>query len=74
VQLGDFGVSRVLEASRGDLAITTCGTPMYMAPELYKGRDMTDRHRTHAHTFLRTPFFFVTFFPVPIGGLLTLRI
>jgi len=51
VQLGDFGVSRVLEASRGDLAITTCGTPMYMAPELYKGRDMTDIALMHTRFF-----------------------
>ena len=36
VKLGDFGVSRVLEASRV-LADTTCGTPFFMAPELYRG-------------------------------------
>jgi NIMA (never in mitosis gene a)-related kinase len=36
VKLGDFGVSRVLEQSRM-LADTTCGTPFFMAPELYKG-------------------------------------
>ena len=35
-KLGDFGVSRVLEASRV-LAKTTCGTPFFMAPELFRG-------------------------------------
>ncbi|EGB10534.1 hypothetical protein AURANDRAFT_23783, partial [Aureococcus anophagefferens] len=33
VKLGDFGISRVLDAT-GDLAATAVGTPCYMAPEL----------------------------------------
>merc|ERR1719453_952654 len=36
VKLGDFGISRVMQAS-GQLALTQCGTPLYMAPEMCRG-------------------------------------
>ena len=36
VKLGDFGLSKVLAASAA-LAVTQCGTPLYMSPELCAG-------------------------------------
>lgn len=38
VKLGDFGIARALESTRG-VAQTAVGTPQYMAPELYTGED-----------------------------------
>ena len=37
VKIGDFGMSTTLAASHG-LAITKCGSPLYMSPELCGGR------------------------------------
>lgn len=37
IQLGDFGISKVLGGSR-DFAQTCIGTPYYMSPELFKNR------------------------------------
>eukprot|EP00960_Hanusia_phi_P035821 751960-Hanusia_phi.AAC.7 len=37
VKLGDFGISKVLEATQG-LAKTAVGTPYYMSPELCSGK------------------------------------
>eukprot|EP00325_Prymnesiales_sp_UTEX-LB-985_P011143 CAMPEP_0174754480 /NCGR_PEP_ID=MMETSP1094-20130205/105759_1 /TAXON_ID=156173 /ORGANISM="Chrysochromulina brevifilum, Strain UTEX LB 985" /LENGTH=639 /DNA_ID=CAMNT_0015960351 /DNA_START=99 /DNA_END=2019 /DNA_ORIENTATION=- len=36
VKLGDFGISKVLGASKA-MAQTQCGTPLYMAPEICRG-------------------------------------
>ena len=36
LKLGDFGISKTLAASKA-FAATTCGTPLYMSPELAKG-------------------------------------
>lgn len=37
VKIGDFGISKCLSASHG-LALTKCGSPVYMSPELCSGR------------------------------------
>lgn len=37
VKIGDFGISAELSASHG-LAMTKCGSPVYMSPELCSGR------------------------------------
>jgi len=37
VKLGDFGLSKALAASAA-LAVTQCGTPLYMSPELCEGK------------------------------------
>ena len=37
VKLGDFGISKSLAASHA-LAMTKCGSPLYMSPELCQGR------------------------------------
>ncbi|GAB5360067.1 hypothetical protein AAMO2058_000595600, partial [Amorphochlora amoebiformis] len=36
VKIGDFGCSKILKANR--LAMTQCGTPYYMSPELWKSQ------------------------------------
>jgi len=34
LKMVDFGLAKRYEAASGDLFETTCGTPIYMAPEL----------------------------------------
>lgn len=41
-KLGDFGIARVLQ-SAADLAMTQCGTPMYMSPEVFQGIPYSDK-------------------------------
>ncbi|XP_045165598.2 uncharacterized protein LOC123529351 [Mercenaria mercenaria] len=41
-KLGDFGIARVLQ-SASDLAMTQCGTPMYMSPEVFAGIPYSDK-------------------------------
>lgn len=39
-ELGDFGIARVLADAKGEAA-TVVGTPLYMAPEMFKvGKDL----------------------------------
>ncbi|KOO29325.1 serine threonine-protein kinase [Chrysochromulina tobinii] len=44
VKIGDFGISKCLSASHG-LALTKCGSPLYMSPELCSGRPYDRGHR-----------------------------
>ena len=37
VKVGDFGLSRALSQSTSELALTVCGTPFYLSPELVSG-------------------------------------
>ena len=39
-QLGDFGISKILASSQAK-AMTQCGTPLYMSPEMCDGRQYT---------------------------------
>ena len=34
--IADFGLSRMLDQDKMDVLSTTCGTPGYMAPEIFK--------------------------------------
>eukprot|EP00966_Prymnesium_polylepis_P281530 6504977-Prymnesium_polylepis.2 len=47
VKLGDFGLSKALAASAA-LAVTQCGTPLYMSPELCEGKPYDRGVRTAA--------------------------
>ncbi|XP_053177250.1 serine/threonine-protein kinase Nek1-like [Scomber japonicus] len=42
VQLGDFGVARVLK-STGDLATTQIGTPLYLSPEIWENKPYNNK-------------------------------
>ncbi|XP_067451228.1 interferon-induced very large GTPase 1-like isoform X3 [Thunnus thynnus] len=42
VQLGDFGVSRVLNSSK-ELATTFIGTPLYLSPEIWKNKPYNNK-------------------------------
>jgi len=37
VMIADFGLSHVIEEGKFDLLKDICGTPDYMAPEIYRG-------------------------------------
>ncbi|XP_060565586.1 uncharacterized protein LOC132724672 [Ruditapes philippinarum] len=41
-KLGDFGIARILQTAT-DLAMTQCGTPMYMSPEVFAGIPYSDK-------------------------------
>lgn len=34
--VADFGLSRIIDSDKFDVLRTTCGTPGYMAPEIFK--------------------------------------
>jgi len=34
--IADFGLSRIIDSDKFDVLRTTCGTPGYMAPEIFK--------------------------------------
>ena len=42
VKVGDFGLSKVLEY-RSQICLSSCGTPAYMAPEVYARRGYTNK-------------------------------
>lgn len=42
IKLADFGLARQYE-SKEDLFETTCGTPIYMAPEIQKGETYDEK-------------------------------
>jgi serine/threonine protein kinase/tetratricopeptide (TPR) repeat protein len=62
VKLADFGLASVMESSRRLMTATGCGTPAYMAPEIWRRKvsehsDQYSLAATYAELRLRRPLF-----------------
>ena len=42
-KLSDFGLSRVVEKNKKDAQMTFCGSPSWVAPEIFRGHKYTEK-------------------------------
>ena len=69
--IADFGLSRIMDEEQFHVLTTTCGTPGYMAPEIFKKTGHGKPVYVALPSFSSYPLHFLLFPPIPSYSLLS---